>query len=192
LSILSRLSVRAAMLITEMSIPTLSRARFSIGNSTGKFSLFNVRLLKLVYHFASDSDFPILNLKRCQFASKTKSFLYTSMTAVLIVGRISWLCLLRCTNCLCAVERSLSESFQSVVAGQPRKFLAKPFHCCSDDRTNSLTLRVDTFGHLFSGFMRVENGKTRDETHYLKVKDNLQICLFTLRNPDGIPPQKSR
>jgi hypothetical protein len=57
-------------------------------------------------------------------------------------------------------------------------------------------LIADTDGNVFNGFTPVEwesrvwNGKQWDGNNCLKGDNSLRSFLFTLRNPQGIPPRK--
>jgi hypothetical protein len=54
----------------------------------------------------------------------------------------------------------------------------------------------DTDGNIFGGFTPVKwesrewNGKEGNENNCYKGDDSLRSFLFTLRNPDGVPPRK--
>jgi hypothetical protein len=70
-------------------------------------------------------------------------------------------------------EEFRAKCFNLLWRGSRDGFTSQEFHLLCDGRANTLTLISDTDGNVFCGF---------------KDDDSLRSLLFTLRNPDGVPP----
>jgi hypothetical protein len=79
------------------------------------------------------------------------------------------------------------------VVGSRNGFRAKEFHRHCDGHTHPLTLVQTTNGCVFGGFTpvkwesRVWNEKSSVKDNHWKGDDSMRNCLFTLRNPRGVP-----
>jgi hypothetical protein len=80
------------------------------------------------------------------------------------------------------------KQFTLLWRGSRDGFGAQEFHRRCDGRANTLTLILDTKGNVFGGFTPVK-WESSPSWKY-KSDDSLRSFLFTLRNPQGIPPRK--
>jgi hypothetical protein len=69
---------------------------------------------------------------------------------------------------------------------------ASEFHSRCDGHQNTLTVILDTKGHICGGFTPVEweSRQCNDENNYWKTDASLKCFIFTLKNPHNVPARR--
>jgi hypothetical protein len=76
--------------------------------------------------------------------------------------------------------------FSLLWRGRRDGFGAGEFHSRCDGHANTLTVILDTNGNIFGGFTPV----AWDSESYSKADPSLKSFLFTLKNPQNVPPRR--